>query len=216
MSYNREKQQLNVTIKLNGWLKNTSALVSSDCVLFKIKELFISNLLEKGIINESNLDSQNKTAYVKITSDSFPKDESAYNRINNKQITIVFNDIRVNKDLVEINLGSGIYMQLIYKKFICDHKKQILMILGNIFNILCKENYKSNDQPKVANGKSNDDDDNNKESTSLPVCAICYEKDRNCCISCGHIAMCYECATKCTNCPICKVEIKSRTKVFIS
>jgi hypothetical protein len=47
-------------------------------------------------------------------------------------------------------------------------------------------------------------------------CMGCYEKPIDCTNDiCGHVAMCYECLSKCDKCPICRAPIQNKIRLFI-
>lgn len=53
--------------------------------------------------------------------------------------------------------------------------------------------------------------------TGLGTCAICIEKPRNVAlVPCGHIVSCAECSFGFTTCPICRVVVRFRQRVFLS
>ena len=42
-----------------------------------------------------------------------------------------------------------------------------------------------------------------------PECKICYNRNINAVFaSCGHLVACFECATRCDKCPICRVQVR--------
>jgi hypothetical protein len=48
-------------------------------------------------------------------------------------------------------------------------------------------------------------------------CIACLERGCNAVnVSCGHVAMCYECLIKCQKCPICRCPISNVLKLYIS
>jgi hypothetical protein len=61
------------------------------------------------------------------------------------------------------------------------------------------------------------EDDGQETAAVAQDCTICMDKKRNAVfIPCGHMAACYKCAIKVKNiCPICRVSIKSVTKVYL-
>jgi ankyrin repeat protein len=52
-----------------------------------------------------------------------------------------------------------------------------------------------------------------KRKQQLPECAICFDMEVNCTLNCGH-QFCHACANLCKVCPMCRVPITHRIKVF--
>lgn len=53
--------------------------------------------------------------------------------------------------------------------------------------------------------------------TSNKICVICFENNYNTVFTpCGHVASCFECATKLHKCPICKKKVKKTLRIYFS
>ena len=52
-----------------------------------------------------------------------------------------------------------------------------------------------------------------KQQPKISECSICFDADVNCTLNCGH-QLCHECAALCKECPMCRVSITHRIKVF--
>lgn len=130
-------------ILLSGWWGKESALFDERCLLYQLKNTFVTKLLAEGILTSADVDNindtRNRTPHVRLTDkNSFPNDQKAFDTINNKVMTISINDIKIHKDWIETDLGySGrvqTHMTLVHKRNIIDHKDKIINILSNIFN----------------------------------------------------------------------------------
>ena len=65
----------------------------------------------------------------------------------------------------------------------------------------------------------NDEDENvdTKEDFTVPKCSVCYENNSIIMfIGCGHVCSCNECSNRLSNCPICRMRINGRQRIFFS
>ena len=52
--------------------------------------------------------------------------------------------------------------------------------------------------------------------SALGTCRVCYENEINTVLlPCGHIALCAQCATRCSDCPICRTLIRGTVRSYI-
>ena len=70
------------------------------------------------------------------------------------------------------------------------------------------------------NIEDNDDDNEHidtKEDIIVPKCSVCYENNSIIMfIGCGHVCSCNECSNRLSNCPICRMRINGRQRIFFS
>jgi hypothetical protein len=91
-----------------------SVLIDPTCVLYKLKFDMIDALIKSDLISESYLDSRNKVAHVKITNRRQPKDKTKFNFYQNKRINLIFDNIKINKDFIGVDLVGGAHMTVVY------------------------------------------------------------------------------------------------------
>jgi len=48
------------------------------------------------------------------------------------------------------------------------------------------------------------------------TCVLCIDQDKNTKLNCGHVCLCSGCAAKLKECPVCRVPISKRERVYIS
>jgi hypothetical protein len=125
---------IKTNIVLDGYWGDESVLVSKNCMLYELREKIINKLTEEKIILDSDMDSRNKTAHIRLTTKKNPKDERKYNMWNNKQLSITFDDIKINDDYIEFKLPQNKHMTIIYKKNINKDKDKIIQLTTPIFN----------------------------------------------------------------------------------
>lgn len=128
-------------IKFSDWWGKESALLDNTCFLYKLKDQLIKMLLVNDIISLNDLDDRNKTPHVRVTDKKVsPKDQSAFNKINNKEMTFTLNDIHFYNDWIDLDLGhSGqvdTHFTLVYKKGIINSKDKILDIVSKLLPTL--------------------------------------------------------------------------------
>ena len=128
-------------IKFSDWWGKESALLDTSCFLYKLKDKLIKMLLVNDIITLSDLDDRNKTPHVRVTDKKIsPKDQSAYDKINNKELVFTLNDIHFYNDWIDLDLGhSGqvdTHFTLVYKKGIINSKDKILDIVSKLLPTL--------------------------------------------------------------------------------
>lgn len=114
-------------IILREWWGKESALFDEKCLLYQLKNKLIQRLLSEGILSLDDLDDRNRTPHVRVTDKKlYPKDQQAYDTINNKIMTISLKDIQVHKDWIDVPVGhSGrvdAHVTLVYKKNIMATK----------------------------------------------------------------------------------------------
>ena len=51
------------------------------------------------------------------------------------------------------------------------------------------------------------------KETSTQPCAICLTEPRNTALQCGHV-LCWECAQRVDNCPVCRKFVSHRIRLF--
>ena len=56
-----------------------------------------------------------------------------------------------------------------------------------------------------------------KNDITVPKCSVCYENNSIIMfIGCGHVCSCNECSNRLSNCPICRMRINGRQRIFFS
>ena len=56
-----------------------------------------------------------------------------------------------------------------------------------------------------------------KNEIIVPKCSVCYENNSIIMfIGCGHVCSCNECSNRLSNCPICRMRINGRQRIFFS
>ena len=56
-----------------------------------------------------------------------------------------------------------------------------------------------------------------KNDIIVPKCSVCYENNSIIMfIGCGHVCSCNECSNRLSNCPICRMRINGRQRIFFS
>jgi len=69
--------------------------------------------------------------------------------------------------------------------------------------------------PDVPNYGSTDKDEKETESSAKNLtCGICFEKEKNVVLNCGH-TLCLECAKQISVCPYCKTRIKEIKRIYL-
>lgn len=86
-----------------------------------------------------------------------------------------------------------------------------------------KPNDKSIDQSKDPTVKKPNDqvvdqsnEQKNNNSNNQNECCVCMNNTIDCCIDCGHVCMCMTCADQTQSCPICRHNIQTRKKIYLS
>jgi len=126
-------------IELDDWWGDESALIKRDSLLSILKFAIIDALLDTGILENKDLDNRNMTSHIKLTTKLSPRNQIVYNSVNGKKISIQLNDIRIGKDLIELNFKgplSQFHMTIVYKKLIGDKRQQIMSIIAKVFEDL--------------------------------------------------------------------------------
>lgn len=141
-------------IYLDNWWDDENAVVKHDSLLSILKFTIIDALFSFGILENKDLDNNNITPYIKLTTESIPRNQIIYNSINGRKIFIQFSDIVIREDSIELNFRepfSQFNMILVHKKFIGKYKSQIMQIIANIFHDL----YRNYNQTKYNKSISN-------------------------------------------------------------
>lgn len=137
-----QKKELIFKLKLKNWWGRESVLIDDSCVLYKFKFDVINELVDSEVIEESDIDDRSKVAHIKITDKKNAKDQTKFDFYQNKELTISFNDIAINRDFIEVKLVSGVHMTIIYKKNIGKEREEILQIIKTIFDQYCENSNK--------------------------------------------------------------------------
>jgi hypothetical protein len=179
-------------LNLGEWWGPESVKLSESCYLFEFKQKFMEELLKNNLINNNDLDIRNKTAHIKIADKTVnPYDHLVYESIDNKLISIVSNDIKINENFVGIKISSEQHLTLIFKKNIGSKRLLIVPIIHKIFRDM-------------------------DQRSDMKNCVVCLENDKNCFIDCGHLCLCLNCSYNFDKCPICRKMITMRKKVYDS
>ena len=110
---------MEVKIELDNWWGNQSAYVKKGSALDKLKTSVMDALTQKGLLIDKDVTDWNKTAHIKLTDNTKPRSQDAYDKINNSVLKLTAKDIKVNRNYIEIDTGhTGVlksHMTLVYK-----------------------------------------------------------------------------------------------------
>lgn len=184
-------------LKFSSWWGPKSAQVAADSSFALLKSNLLDKLLEMGFIAKKDMDRRNRTPHVELRrSENDRGGADWYNRLNGLLLTITVHDINWNRDWIDIDVGGGKHLTLVYSKGIGSKRSDIEPVLHYIL-------------PLYAEGVAEE------EKAVAPHCHVCLDKAKDIVLKpCSHFCVCGECAGKLTACPVCRVEIRKREKIY--
>lgn len=136
--------------------------------------------------------------------------EDIYNNFRNENVyDIAYNDLH---DIINNNINQNINLEDFLSMNIPINNIPRIEI-PEIFDI--SENI-INDNTSDSNTNDEITGDDTTEETTLPRCSICMENNTAVVFNCGHMCSCISCSNRVTSCPICRIEITRRQKVYFS
>ncbi len=177
-------QPVEFTILLDGAWGKKSYFLHPNSEFFKVKKELCSKLLELKIIKDEDMDTRNQIPHIETDTPI---------EFENKKINISISSFIIGRNLVQIDVGRGKHITLIYKTNIGNQKE----ILIDIFNSFLQQYSKS-------------------EETSSQ-CSICMDSNKDVVLEpCNHFSICNNCAKRISHCPICRVKIENIKIIFNS
>jgi hypothetical protein len=215
-----DSNKVKMTIKFDGMWGKNSAYVHEDSELFKIKKELIIEFLKADILTIVDINERNVTAHVNINGD-----DKLYNELDGKDIMVSTNSFKIQKNFIEITLGSGTHYTIVYKQDILNNYGQIKQIIKKVLDKYDESSNdestdKSTDQSTDKSTDQSTDQSTDKSNKFIDLmettkCKCCFENDRDILFEpCKHIFSCVTCSSMMHNCPVCRTKIVRKTKIF--
>jgi len=189
-------------ILLDGMWGKNSCYVQKDSLLANIKQYFIDLLLESKIITLDDLDIRNQICHIDIKGD-----KNLYDMLNNMLSTLTYTSFILDTNTIEIVFGDiNLHCTMIYKKDL----RKLLPI--SLYDTMLQKII-----TKFKNTEHKSDTENKNDDVNANLCVICEDENKDCLISpCNHASICMKCSNKINKCPICRVNITERKKIYIN
>lgn len=182
------KNRVKVDLKLNGMWGTKSALLSEDCLLYKIKMEILNEIIDRDIVTDTDL--RNFTPHINIEGDN-----NKYSLLNDSFYLIDIDSFDILNNFIRIRLLEDTHYTIIFSKKIRDSKEDLMMIISQVLG-----KYVIN---------------NNVETDKK--CVICLDKDYNIVfLPCSHLCVCDICSEKIKICPMCRNEATDKMTVFLA
>ena len=199
---------VNTTLQLDGWWGDKSVLLHRRSALCQFKLQFIDNLLELGVIKTSDVDARNRTPHIQLINKSNRKSqEMLYRVVDQMMISFSGKDIRIKDKYVELDIGSGRHLTLVWKQtpFRGDH---MTIVQGLLIQLVSDLFINAPPAPVVAPTAATDDRLLCKICMSAPITQVVKE--------CGHACVCDACSRQVTEtCPICRGPIARYERFYL-
>lgn len=176
----------------------SSYFVSADCLLSKLKHGFIRALDVDGYLEDKDLDSRNQVPHINLHGD-----ESIMQNIANTERNISVNSISYNKDCIIFPIAPNTHFTFFYKNGLKNLVGEAR--LKEMIYKLLQPYFKDN---------NTDDLKDNEDNNMCCVCFICKFDTKF--DPCKHVACCNSCSSLLVACPICRVMISAKEKIYIA
>lgn len=180
-----------VTVKLEfgGWWGRNNAIVK-DGRLADLKRRCVSTFAE-GFSN----DAQNRTPHVNLGGD--PK---LMARMEGRVFELRPNHIRRHDNYLDIDVGLRKHFTLVYRSGL-NSTPDLQAKLDQILRewVLASSDTKSS--PTISESSI---------TSSTNLCVVCMVGPIDCLIDCPHYCLCFTCASKLNECPLCRCSITYR------
>jgi hypothetical protein len=190
------KNSFETKLLLKSMWSHNSALISEDCLVFKLKTKFIDQLLINNIIVIDDLDERNRTPHIDIKGDP-----NVFNELNGSTISISNMTIKAENNYISLEINKKYHTTLIFKLNIISVIDTVYNILDNVLEGLYIENENINKKLEDQN----------------MLCCICVTEKKVIKISpCNHLCVCDKCInTLNSKCPMCRGKINSYEKIYL-
>ena len=160
-------EQAEFTILLDGPWGKKSYFLHPNSEFFKIKKELCNKLLKLKIIKEEDMDIRNQIPHLET-------DKSE--EFENKKINISISSFLIERNLVQIDVGRGKHITMIYKKDI-GKQKEVTAVIQSIL------------QPYLKS----------KEENNTSQCSICMDSNKDVILEpCNHFSICSSCSKRIT------------------
>jgi len=92
------------------------------------------------------------------------------------------------------------------------HVKKLLRLISNLRMRQASHTDQTSDDQKSLEQRI---EDLKSQIESAKICIMCIDEDKNIKFNCGHVCVCAKCSLRLSTCPLCRLPITAREKVFI-
>ena len=187
---------LETKLQLKSMWGANSALISEDCLLFKLKTRFIDQLLINGLIQPADLDEQNRTPHININGD-----QMVFVALDGLTVSVGNSTIRVYDNYIALEINKKYHMTLIFKNNIISVIDTVYKILDNVIGLFAQEA---------------DIQDQKLEEQNMLCCICMSDKKDIMIVPCNHLCVCNKCIGAINDkCPICRGVVDLYEKIYL-
>ena len=151
----------------------------------------LNNINDPFIINNTN---NNNTNDINILNNNIYNIDDLYNYETNNNINPIDNNLR--DSVIEFIFNS---------------------LTEEIVNENRNQNRNQVNEVNEVNNLENQTIDDTTENKLIPKCSICLQNNVSIiCIPCNHVCSCHSCSISLDKCPICRTDIRQKSKIYLS